>query len=203
MAETNVPTYGSAKEYLQEQKKRRQLARRKEFASMLRGMFTQGKIKPGDSFEEISAQMSEKQGTAYENTGLTDDAVEDFVSKKLQTSPIMRLRERNAQTRASRRQVIEKERAKMRSSIPEMTKSIVTTSLRDADGNPYRRTLSKGVKGIRSQGDIAQQERDARADADVARREEEAAAEEAQDAKAAADKAKKAADDQKKNKGNR
>jgi len=207
MAETNVPTYGSAKEYLQEQKKRRQLAGRKEFASMLRGMYAQGQITPStnlflDAGPIANPALQDVQDRAQQ-LGLSEDDVQKFIKTKLQKSPIMELRERNAQTRASRRQVIEKERAKMRSSIPEMTKSLVTTSLRDAEGNTYRRTLTKGVKGISSQGDIAQRERDARADADVARREEEAAAEEAQDAKDAADKAKKAADDQKKNKGNR
>ena len=84
----------------------------------------------------------------------------------------------------------------MRSSIPEMTKSLVTTSLRDAEGNTYRRTLTKGVKGISSQGDIAQRERDARAEADVARREEEVAEQEVEEAEEAARKGK-----ERKNKG--
>ncbi len=162
---------------------------------MLRGMYTQGKIGPDSTGSAIASAMSPEQIDQQKAADLSDEQVEDFV-KKLQTSPIMELRERNAQTRASRRQVIEKERAKMRSSIPEMTKSLVTTSLRDAAGNPYRRTLTKGVKGISSQGDIGQREKDARDEADLARREEEVAEQEAKEAEEAARKGK-----ERKNKG--
>ena len=195
MAEPNEPSFATPKEYLDDLRKRGRTFRRRNFASTLRGMFTQGKINPDSDFYDVASAMTPEQRDQRIAADLSQQQVEDFV-KKLQKSPIMDLRERNAQTRGERRAVIQKERAKMRSSIPEMTKSLVTTSLRDAEGNTYRRTLTKGVKGISSQGDIAQREKDARAEADVARREEEVAEQEAEEAEEAARKGK-----ERKNKG--
>ena len=197
MAEPNEPSFATPQEYLDDLRKRGRTFRRRNFASMLRGMYTQGKISPDAAKSDIASvfdAMSPEQKDQFKAADLTADQVQDFVSK-LQKSPIRELRERNAATRENRRGVMDRARrvAELEAAenrIPEMTKSLVTTSLRDADGNTYRRTLTKGVKGIRSQGDVAQQGRDARAEADLAAREEKVAAEEAKEAEEAARKGK-------------
>ena len=231
MAETNVPTYGSAKEYLEEQKKRRQLAGRKEFASTLRGMYAQGQITPSTNLfleagPNANPALQDVQDRAQQ-LGLGEDDVQKFINTKLQKSPIMELRERNAATRASRAAVIKKERAKQSSSIAPMEKSIVTTSLRDEFGNPYRRSLdtpgaqarrrdrerrNKGDtggqddpdidkdKGIATQGDVGQREVDKKADVDLAKEEENVARKELRDVRRRARQAKRAEKQQRKNK---
>mgnify|MGYP003132452273 CR=1 FL=1 len=146
MAETNVPTYGSRKEYLDSEKKKKQLLRRQDFASTLKGMYAQGKIGPRSVQSDIRRQMSDKQKEAMDAAGLTGDEVESFV-RKLQKSPYMEFRERVAKTRASREKAIEEERrpganaGRLGSGTLKGGKSLVITGLRDEFGNPYRRSV--------------------------------------------------------------